>query len=321
MLSIKRHNYLSTYIIFSISILFALLVGSGLYGYGNDFYEAYYKENIAWGGIFDQLGYRVSTLTINGVHIGVHIVTFVLALSSGFLIREHIKFKHSYSLILFISLYIVAIHTWPIIMSTSNAMRQGLAMSFIFISLVASSRKNYFWMMAFSVLTIFMHKTGLILSMIVVFSAIMNNFTASFSHNQKVVINFLVGVFLLFAAYSTLGLIGFVFSDGGSRIIGGDFRWAFVSISFIYVTLTIFYRSMLSNSFNLSLYYFSFISLSFLIIGLNWQYERLGMMMIIPYILSFGILLNRSSYKIYLVLIFMALLWLTIFTGMYASLK
>lgn len=320
MLKNSRQNYLSTYFILSISTLFALLIGSGLYGYGNDFYEAYYKQNIAWGGVFDQLGYRVATLTINGAHIGVHIVTFILSLSAGFLIREHIKFKKSYSLILFITLYIIAIHTWPIIMSTSNAMRQGLAMSFTFMALVASSRKNFYWMLVFSIVATFMHKTGLVFFMIVIFSAVMSNYTTNFSHRKKVVINFLIGTFLLISSYISLGLIGFVFSEEGSRIIGGDFRWAFVSISLIYVGLSIFYRNILSNSFNLSLYYFSFISLSFLIIGLNWQYERLGMMMIIPYILSFGILLNKSSYQIYLILTFVGLLWVTILMGMYASL-
>ena len=97
MLENKQYNYLSTYLIVSISFLFALIIGSGLYGYGNDFYEAYYQSNLTWGGIFDRLGYRVATLTIYGVHIGVHLVTFILSISAGFLIREHIKFKQSYS--------------------------------------------------------------------------------------------------------------------------------------------------------------------------------------------------------------------------------
>ncbi len=320
MLETKNNNYLSTYLIVSISFLFAFIIGSGFYGYGNDFYAAYYQPNLTWGGIFDQLGYRVATLTIYGVHIGVHVVTFILSISAGFLIREHIKFKDSYSLVLFLSLYILAIHTWPIIMSTSNAMRQGIAMSLIFMSLIASSRKNFYWMMFFSILSIFMHKTGIIFFLIVVFSAIMNYLTLTLSHKSKVFINFILGLILLLGSYYTLNILGFMFSDE-SRIIGADFRWAFVSIGFIYMTSSIFYPNILSNSFNLTLYYFSFISLSFYMSGLNWQYERMGMMMLIPYILSFGILLNRSSYKIYLILTFVGLLWLTILTGMYGSLK
>ena len=50
--------------IFLVSLSFSLLVGSGFYGFGNDFYAAYYKSNIAWGGFTDQLGWVLSTLTI-----------------------------------------------------------------------------------------------------------------------------------------------------------------------------------------------------------------------------------------------------------------
>tara|TARA_B110000459_G_C16625417_1_gene505057 strand:- start:1784 stop:2749 length:966 start_codon:yes stop_codon:yes gene_type:complete len=321
MLKNKEYN-LSTIIILMISIIFAILVGSGFYGYGHDFYEAYNKPNLNWGGVFDRLGYRISSLTINGAHIGVQTVTFILAISSGVLVREHIKFKQSYSLIFFVSLYLIAIHTWPIIMSTSNAMRQGLSMSFIFMTLVASSRKNYYWMLLFSLLAIFTHKTGLILALIAYFVAALNNLLSGLSQNNKAVINFIIGVFLLITAYFSLELVGIVLADDeGSRIIGGDFRLPFVFISCLYISLSFFYRDILNNSFNLYLYYFSFISLSFLLNDLNWQYERLGMMMLIPYILSFGVLLNRFSYKIYMILIFLALIFLTIFMGMYGALK
>ena len=95
------NNNFSTIIILLISILFALIVGSGFYGYGNDFYSSYYKANLDWGGIFDRLGFILATASINGVHLGVQIVTFILTISAGFLIREHIKFKQSYSLVFF----------------------------------------------------------------------------------------------------------------------------------------------------------------------------------------------------------------------------
>ena len=322
MLRKKEHNYFSSNLIVLISFLFALLIGSGFYGYGNDFYEAYYRSNLNWGGIFDRLGYRISTFTIYEIHLGVHIVTFLLTLSAGFLIREHIKFKQSYSLIFFISLYIISIHTWPIIMSTSNAMRQGLSMSFVFLALIASSRKNFYWMLLFSLPAIFTHKTGLLLILIVFFATIFNNLLSNFSLKTRPIISFIVGIFSLLFSYYGLSIVGFVLAgDEGSRIIAGDFRFAFVFISFVYISLSFFYRDILSNSFNLTLYFFSFISLALLLNNLNWQYERLGMMMLIPYILSFGILLNNFSYKIYLIVIFILLVSLTIFTGMYASLK
>ena len=310
----------STFVILTISIIFALLIGGGIYGYGNDFYAAYNTPNLDWGGIFDRLGFILSTLTVNGVHIGIQIVTFFLALSSGLLIREHIKFKQSFSLIFFILLYLIAIHTWPIIMSTSNGMRQGLSMSFIFMALVSSSRKAYFWTVVLSLIAIFMHKSGLFLFAIVVFANVVNNLLASFSPSSKTLINFLIGIFLFIAAYIFINIVG-LNEVKPSQIIGGDFRGAFILIGFVYVALSFFFKSILSNSFNLTLYYFSFIAPSFLMNGLNGEYERLGMMMLIPYILSFGALLNRTSYQIYLILVFLLLLLLTIFTGMYASFK
>ena len=67
------------------------MIGSGMYGYGNDYYSSYYRANLDWGGFTDRLGYILATLSINGIHVGVQIVTFILSLSAGFLLREHIK--------------------------------------------------------------------------------------------------------------------------------------------------------------------------------------------------------------------------------------
>ncbi len=315
------NNNFSTFLIITISIIFALLVGSGLYGYGNDYYSAYNRANLDWGGFTDRLGYILATLSINGLHMGVQIVTFILSISVGFLLREHIKFKQSYSFVFFILLYIITIHTWPIIMSTSNAMRQGLSMSFIFVAFVASSRKSYYWMMLFSLLAILTHKSGLVLAAVVVFAPIINKILKMFSPASKVIIHFLIGTFLLFAAYFFFQIAGIEDVNKSSKIIGGDFRAAFIIIGCVYIALSFFFKSILKNSFNLSLYYFSFIAPSLLFNGLNWEYERLGMMMLIPYILSFGILLNRGSYQIYLTSTFILLLLLTIVTGMYASFR
>jgi len=314
-------NSFSTVIILTISILFALMVGSGLYGYGNDFYSSYYKANLDWGGLFDRLGFILATASINGIHLGVYIVTFILTVSAGYLIREHIKFKQSYSLVFFILLYITAIHTWPIIMSTSNAMRQGLSMSFIFLAFVAGSRRNIYWMIIFSTLATLTHNSGIVLSAVVIFSYIVKNVLEDFSPSSKKFLNLIIGIFLLIICFFFIKIAGLNEVGRPSKIIGGDFRGAFVFIGTLYIILSFFFKSILANSFNLSLYYFSFVAPSLLLNELNWEYERLGMMMLIPYILSYGVLLNRFSYQIYLILIFLLLLFLTIATGMYASFK
>jgi hypothetical protein len=319
---IYKYTSLSSITILIISSLFSLLVGLGLYGYGMDYYGAYSK-GFEWNDVrvefFTYLGFRIATLTIFGFHIGVYITTFILSLSTGFLMREHMKSKQSYSLIIFLILFLITIHTWPVIMSTSNAMRQGLAMSFIFLTLISSSRKNYYWMIFFSIFAILNHKTGFLLAMIIIFASILDKLFTTFSHKAKVIINFLIGIILLFITYYSIK--NFILPENfkPSRIIAGDFRGAFVFIAFIYVVFSIFYKGILDNSFNLSLYYFGFISLGLLMNGLNWQYERLGMMMIIPYILSLGVIFNRPSYKLYLVLTFLLLFLLTIYTGMYTE--
>ena len=314
-------DFLSIIAVLVIAILFGLLLGSGAYGYGNDWYAAYHKPNLAWGGIWDRLGFRISTLSIEGVHIGVHLVSFILSLAAGLLLREHLRFKQSYSLVYFILIYIIAIHTWPIIMSTSNAMRQGLTMSFVYIGFVSMSRKNYYWMLLFFIIALWMHKSGRLLVLIIAFSPIINNLLKGYSHPSRARFNFLIGTSLLIAAYFVVGFMGLNEKDEPSKIIGLDFRVAFILIAFLYVTLSFLFKSLIDDPFSLSLYYFSFVAPSLVMNGLNWEYERLGMMMLFPYILSFGTLLNKTSYQIYLILIFLLLFLLTIFTGMYASLK
>ncbi len=314
-------DHFSLTIIIMIAFIYSLMVGSGIYGYGLDFVYAY-SRGFDWSanraGFFDYVGFRIATLTINNFHIGIYSTTFIISLSTGLLIREHMRFKKSSSLFLLLFVFVIAIHTWPIVMSTSNAMRQGLAMSFIFLALTSSLRKNFYWMMFFSLIGILVHKSAIILIIIIVFSYILNKFLFSFSHFRKLLINFLIGILLFALAYFTLDL--FYPYQRDTRVIGGDFRFAFVFISLIYVAISFFYKIILNNSFNLSLYYFSFISFAPLIIGLNWQYERLGMIMIIPYIFSFGCLFNRRSYEVYLIFTFLFFFLLTIYTGMFSAL-
>ena len=315
MLRDKNNIALSNIVILSFSLIFALLVGSGLYGYGVDYYAAYHKSNLVWGGIFDAIGYRVATLTIFDTHIGVHITTFLLSLSVGLLIRENLRLKLNYSLAFFILLYLIVIHTWPIIMSTSNAMRQGLTMSFIFLALISSDRKNYVWLVIFILVSIFMHKSGLLLSTIVLFATYLNNLLRSVSFKRRRVIHFLFGTLLLITFYAAISY-NFDTSEG-SKIIERDFRAAFVLISFSYVILSFVHKSLINGPYNLTLYYYSFMSPAILMNGLNWEFERLGMMMLIPYILAIGTIFDRTLNKFYLIIVFLALFFLTIYTGMY----
>lgn len=116
-------------------------------------------------------------------------------------------------------------------------------------------------------------------------------------------------------------ITNFLDDKAPGKIIEGDYRWALLLISIINVVLSFIYKQILDNSFNLSLFYFSFISVAVLMAGHNWEYERLGMMMIIPYIFLIGCVVKKNiSYKIYLLTSLSLLFFMTLYTGMYASL-
>ena len=70
-IEIKRSVTFSSIIIFLVAIIFTIMVNSGIYGYGTDYYHAYTKgfewnRPAAESSLFDYLGYRIATLTING---------------------------------------------------------------------------------------------------------------------------------------------------------------------------------------------------------------------------------------------------------------
>ena len=130
-------------LLFIISIFFGIIVQVGFYGYNIDFYKEYYKPNLYYHVIFDRLGAYLATLTIYNIRFGVILTTTFLSISCGFFIlkcfefylKKEKKFDHQKILIVFLVIFITTLHTHPIIMSTSGAMRQGWAMILLFLSL------------------------------------------------------------------------------------------------------------------------------------------------------------------------------------------
>ena len=205
-------------------------------------------------------------------------------------------------------------------MSTSNAMRQGLTMSFLFFVFAYSFRKNYNYMLLFCLLAIIMHNSGIFFVTIFIFASILNKILENYSNNKKTIVNFSIGLLSVISVYYLVNIFVLPENHQPTRIIAGDFRWAFIIIAIFYILSSFYFTNILTSQFNLSLYYFSFISLAIVMNGLNWQYERLGMIMLIPYIFSFGSFLNSRSYKIYLFSSFSLLLLLTIYTNKYSVL-
>ena len=305
-------------LIIFISLAFSLIVGSGVYGYGVDFYEAYHQPNLNWGAWTDRLGWRISTFTIFNKHIGVYLVSFVLAFSFGILLNFFFEYKEKKSTFLFIFIMIIALHTWPIIMSTSNAMRQGIAMSLIFLSLSYLLKKKNFKSFIFIFISIFTHNSAtlfFIMFIIIFFIKFISNF---FKTNNYLSIYYILSGILIFFIYLIL-LKLIIKPSEESRIIMGDYRYPFLFINLVYILIFSYkFKFLKNNNFILFLYFFSFFSPTIFFLGMNWEYERISMMMTIPYILSSSILLKKNSSYFSLFFLFSTLLSLTFLNGMYS---
>lgn len=315
---IKIINYKT---ILFISITFSWFVGEGIYGYGNDFYAGYHKQNINWGGWRDLLGWRISTLTVYGKHLGVHVVSLILSLSFGILLKTHFNLNKMKSSLLFLIIYILALHTWPIIMSTSNAMRQGITMSLVFISFSFLLKEKNLKALIFVFISIFTHNSGILfLCIFVIYYFYKFIFKFNVSDKYLSILDFTIGFFIFLLTYILVNT--FIGLSEPTRIIEGDYRYPFLMISSFYIIIFTFYNKLLRvNNVILFLYCYSFISPAFLFAGYNWEYERLMMMMTLPYMLVFSNLFTNRLAYIYLFTIFSSLLILTIKTGMFNSLK
>ena len=307
----------SNHILVSIAIMYSFIVGEGFYGFGHDYYQAYYKSNISWGNWHDKLGFRIATLTILDIHLGVYITSFILALTSGLLIKDHLKAKGIFSLPLFFLIFVIVIHTWPVIMSTSNAMRQGIAMSLLFVSTIFFARRKPSYFILILLFASFCHKSVLIFFPIILVSYFLSYFSKNILFH---LIMGLVAFILSLISIPELIVIANMI-EGESRIIRGDFRLPFLIFALAFIILGTLKSGTIYKGYNIFIFYFSFIFPAFYFSGLNWQFERIGMVMLIPYILSFGSFLTKNVDRIYLCSTFITLLVMTFYTGMYASLK
>ena len=308
--------------IFFISFVFALLMGGGFYGFGADFYAVYYKPNLAWSNFQDQLGYMLSTLTVYKTHLAVYLASFLLSLSTGLLLfKTTYRYFYGKYCWLFFLLYLMLIHTWPIFMSTSNGMRQGFSMSFLFLALYFLLSKKYFWYLVSIGLVITTHKSGLLFALLLVGVNIYNNqiqkwfSSLSTQRNLLIISGFLLAIILYI-------LIPIVFNNHiPSRIIYGDYRYPFLVINSVYIVLYVKYLYVKHDQIDTFLLISSFAFPVFLFYGFNWEYERFNMTLLILYMISFSKIFVDRDKKIVLLLAITLLLIMTGFSGMYASFK
>ena len=247
------------YLILFITIVYSLAVGGGLYGYGNDYYALYYKENLSWAGWNNKLGYQVSTFTIFDIHLGVYLVSFILAICSGIFIKTFLISKKIYSAVYFFLIYTMALHSWPIIMSTSNAMRQGIAMSLIFLCFAKVLNQKYLIALTFVTTAIFLHKSGIFFLFIFVIVLFLRMLTTIILN--KYVIFFIIFISAILMVMINIYALEFAYPiEEESRIIRGDFRYVFLLISLMFILIfTLRPKSLIDNNLNLFMFLFSFI--------------------------------------------------------------
>ena len=318
-MSINNYRYYYACVVF-ISLVYSYLTNSGFYGFNIDFYKEYSKSNLFWEySLRDRLGVGISTLTIFNKHIGVGITSFLLSISSGFLLISMFQIKKLNSVFIFLIIYLMLLHIHPIIMSTSGAMRQGIGMSLIFMSFFFYFNKKKFLSFLFFFISIFMHRSLILFFFIYLFTIFILKFLKYFHINIKILILIFAG-FLIFFLNSLLIL--FFETNLSSRVIYGDFRlaWLIINLSFIFIFLIYLikdYLFIIKFEF-VYLYFFSSFAPSFYYMGLNWQYERINMVVSILYIFFLGLFFNKRSAYIYYSTAILVYLLLTIYQGMFS---
>jgi hypothetical protein len=310
------------FIVFLISIIFSTITGKGFYGFGADYYQAYHLPNLRIGGLTDRLGWIISTLTIGNFKLGVYITSFALSFSTGMLlITTHGRYLNKNALWIFYLSYIALLHTWPIIQSTSNAMRQGLSMSLLFISLHFLLTKKYFNYIIALILVALLHKSGILFASMLLASSFYFTITKNLLFSDKLINKLYLTSWLVILPLFYLLTDMYFNNDEPSVIISGDFRLPFLIINILYIVFYAKYLLVKSDAIDRLLLASSFVLPVFLIKGFNWEYERFNMIIIVLYMISFSRLFIASQRNISLFLAVILLLVLTFITGMYTSLK
>lgn len=316
----KKYNSSNKlYFILVISIIYGIMAGEGFYGYSNDYYAEYFQSNLVYPSYREKLGSILSTLTLYNIHIGVHLTSFFLALTTGIILKSFFYIKNLQSLLIFVFIFLITLHIHPIIMSTSGAMRQGWTMCFIFLSfaMMFNGKKKISFL--FIVISVFLHKSGLVYFLIYIYT--FATFLLLDIFKNKKTITILSGLFIFFVCSYGLYIIGFSKID--HRIVASDYRFMWLTLNIFYI-LFFFINFNLNANFPFKIKFLNFYSYlfccaapSFFLMGLNWQYERINMVMGLPLILIVGSFFKRNGSYLYLFTVLTVYLFLTIYQGMY----
>jgi hypothetical protein len=313
---ITQHINLSRVLLISIyliSFVYALSMNFGLYGFGKDFYGSYIITNLSYGDFRDRLGWFFATLTIGQFHVGVFITSILVSSSSLSIIAFYTKYftQKKVYIFSFILIGLITIHTWPILMSTSNAMRQGIMMSFLYFAIMNLEKSKFKVSLVFLVLMILSHKAGVFL-LYEVFIAYLA-YRKSTGKIKYLIFAALSGVLLYF-------LIEIFYTQTENKIIGKDFSKVFLLLSFMVLPIVKPWRVNKRSFLECYIYLFLIHSPVLYVTLQSYQFERLWMVNLILVIVFMSSRFVRQQVSLVMALQMASLLFLTYVTGMFSEL-
>jgi hypothetical protein len=294
-----------------ISLLYSFAVGLGLYGWNVDYFVYMDNPNNIWRPS-EFIGGALSTLTIEGVYLGGYVVAFFLAYS--ILIFNHAYFRsvsNKYKKIEVIFISILALHMWPIIIASTNALRQGLALAFILLLVsytINSKSVNIFKIFLVIFLLTFSHKMGMLYSSIIVFIMYISSRNSKTKKYKSW--KFTVIYISLFSFFSMLILKYFkIISSDHTRSTGFDMSYLLFGFLLIVVSLYLYKWNSFKNTKLIQLRFFIILAFSATAPFLNQSlvYERLVWPIFIFSLFEIITLLKWVNFRYTLVLILLFL--------------
>ena len=299
-----------------VSCLFAWLHFKGYYGYGSDFIHTYQYINDPKGRYTDYFGSYVVGLGDGKHPYSIFLVSLFLIFSASLMLKLRLQALQKVSWLTYVVGIILIAHIWPIFMSFSNVMRQGVLMFFLYMALyfLSTGKKKYFVIMLLPLA--FSHKSSPFYLVILSLLYLAPKFKFKYDIQQKNLIIFL-GLFLFLILFSMYSI--FIGDRGPSRVIGGDFSNIMWVLSMLWLASYYFSTRNYSVIANFLALYTIIISV-FYFKGLIWEYERLIMVVLLLYILWAPIPKFMYRYwRAYIVIALASLVFVTWYIGLFAS--
>ena len=306
-LSISKQNLFFVFTLI-ICMQYSLAHHLGLYGFGIDYRHFYgQKENFfVLTRVIDNLGFILATLTINGVHLGVLVTSILYSISNLVLLNKFLKER---KLILIVST-VLCLHTWPIIMGVSNGMRQAIMASFLTFA-ITRAYKTRNVPIVYLGLCVLAHNSGLFFGGILFFAVIYSKYI---QYSRRTIVLFgICGLLSIFYVSGELIL------PGGTRVIGGDFRYPFLFVN-IAILMFLFLRPHLTSP-QLFLFYANLCAPVILLQGGNYEFERINQVLILLNIIILSNMLQTRQNIWVVTITLICFVIMTYATGMFSGLQ